>query len=119
VQKAPNLTVTGRADVWLLSQVLPAAHAIGAVDPSAHTVIKLLDIADFGTVHVHIGGEGLDPREARVLVALGEPKRQFDVSKRNLETSRWAGGGGEPPGGGPGDRWRASPGPVLPNSCSR
>src|SRR3989338_295358 len=60
------------------------------------------------------------------------PPNSVIQPNRNLETRRWAGGGGEPPGWGPGDRWRASPGPpfdlltapstaegALPKSCSR
>jgi hypothetical protein len=46
--------------------------------------------------------------------------RHGEGAKRNLETSRWAGGGGEPPGWGPGDRLkgllRAGAVQILPTA---
>ena len=48
------------------SQVLPAADAIGNVDPSVHAVVELLEVADLGAVHVCVRCDGLDVRESRV-----------------------------------------------------
>jgi hypothetical protein len=59
--------------------MLAAADAVRTIDPPPYVVIELVEGADLGAMHMRVGCDCLNPREARILVALGKPEAKFEV----------------------------------------